>query len=329
MLRNIVCLLIVVCIGSRVDAQFSPAAGQIGSSAIHMDSSCFVSWAVNCNIQRGYVNISDTTFAYNETVFASYGADSDAIGKPNGQVVSLGDGGVALLEFVPSIANGPSWDFAVFENALTDVFLELAFVEISSDGENFFRFSATSLTPTDVQTGPFGNTNPEKINNLAGKYRTQYGTPFDLEELPDNPLLDKNDVRFVRLIDVVGSINPDYATYDSHGDIINDPWPTAFNSSGFDLDGIGVINNSLNTSITEVETNSVNVFPNPSKDILNIVSSEPIKICLLIAMDGSEIIRTTPSSNTFSISLNGLHSATYTLVLISNYSTTRHRVIKI
>lgn len=329
MLRNIVCLLIVVCIGSRVDAQFSPAAGQIGSSAIHMDSSCFVSWAVNCNIQRGYVNISDTTFAYNETVFASYGADSDAIGKPNGQVVSLGDGGVALLEFVPSIANGPSWDFAVFENALTDVFLELAFVEISSDGENFFRFPATSHTPTDVQTGPFGNTNPEKINNLAGKYRTQYGTPFDLEELPDNPLLDKNDVRFVRLIDVVGSINPDYATYDSHGNIINDPWPTAFNSCGFDLDGIGVINNTLNTSIKEIEKISIGIFPNPTRNFLNIVSSEEIKTCRLISLNGSEIIRTMPISNTFSIDLNGIPSSVYTLILISDFSTTTHRIIKL
>lgn len=329
MLRNFVCLLLIMCIGSRVDAQFAPAAGQPESTAIHVDSSCFVSWAINCQVQRGYITIADSSFAYNESVFASYGMDSDAIGKPNGQVVSLGDRGIALLEFIPPIANGSSWDFAVFENALNDTFLELAFVEVSSDGENFFRFPATSLTQTDVQTASFGTTNPEKINNLAGKYRSQYGTPFDLSELPDNSFLDKSKVRFVRLIDVVGSINPEYASYDSHGNIVNDPWPTLFNTSGFDLDGIGVINNSLNTSITEVEPNSVNVFPNPSKEILNIVSSEPIKICLLIAMDGSEIIRTMPISNTFSISLNNLPSAIYALVLISNYSTTRHRVIKI
>lgn len=329
MLRSIFCLLIAMCIGSRVDAQFAPAAGLPESTAIHVDSSCFVSWAVNCQVQRGYVTIADSNFAYNESVFASYGMDSDAIGKPDGQVVSLGDRGTALLEFNPPIADGPSWDFAVFENALNDTFLELAFVEVSSDGENFFRFPATSLTQTDVQTASFGTTNPEKINNLAGKYRSQYGTPFDLNELPDHPLLNKNEVRFVRLIDVVGSINPDFASYDSHGNIVNDPWPTLFNTSGFDLDGIGVINNVLNTSIIEVETNSVNVFPNPSKDILNMLSSEPIKICLLIAMDGSEIIRISPLSNSFSISLNGLPSAMYMLVLTSDFSTTRHRVIKI
>lgn len=329
MLRSIFCLLIAMCIGSRVDAQFAPAAGHTESTAIHVDSSCFVSWAVNCQVEKGYVTIADTSFTYNESAFASYGMDLDAIGKPNGQVVSLGDRGIALLEFTPPIANGPSWDFAVFENALTETFLELAFVEVSSDGENFFRFPATSLTQTDIQTASFGTTNPEKINNFAGKYISPYGTPFDLSELPDNSFLDKSKVRFVRLIDVVGSINPEYASYDSHGNIVNDPWPTPFNSSGFDLDGIGVINNTLNTSIKEIEKNYVEVFPNPSKDILNIVSTEPIKICILIAIDGSEIIKTNPLSNTFSISLNGLPSSMYMLILISDFSTTRHRVMKI
>ena len=43
------------------------------------------------------------------------------------------------------------------------------------------------------------------------------------------------------VVDVVGSIDPAYATYDSQGHAINDPWPTAFASSGFDFDAVGVL----------------------------------------------------------------------------------------
>ena len=32
-----------------------------------------------------------------------------------------------------------------------------------------------------------------------------------------------------------------YASYDSQGNIINDPFPTPFETGGFDLDAIGVI----------------------------------------------------------------------------------------
>ena len=108
-------------------AQFAPPAGQIGSTAIHADSNCFISWAMNCSIQRGFVNISDTTVQYNNSVYASYGEETDASGIADGIVVSLGDHGVATLEFDPPISNGDNWDFAVFENALNDTFLELAF----------------------------------------------------------------------------------------------------------------------------------------------------------------------------------------------------------
>jgi hypothetical protein len=62
-------------------------------------------------------------------------------------------------------------------------YLELAFVEVSSDGINYFRFPATSLTPTDNQVSNTAYMNAANINNLAGKYIGGYGTPFDLDEL--------------------------------------------------------------------------------------------------------------------------------------------------
>jgi hypothetical protein len=45
----------------------------------------------------------------------------------------------------------------------------------------------------------------------------------------------------VRIIDVVGSIDPAFGTRDSLGNLINEPFPTPFSSSGFDLDAVGVI----------------------------------------------------------------------------------------
>jgi len=46
----------------------------------------------------------------------------------------------------------------------------------------------------------------------------------------------------VKVIDVIGTIDPQYASRDSFGNIVNDPYPTPFGSCGFDLDAVGVIN---------------------------------------------------------------------------------------
>ena len=157
-------------------AQYPPAAGEPGSTAIHADSSCFVAWGASCVVERGYVNFSDTAVQAGGSNRASYGQPADACGQPNNLVVSLGDKGVAVLTFDFPIVNGTDWDFAVFENSLNNTFLELAFVEVSSNGIDYFRFPAVSLTQSDFQTTPFGETDPTKIDNLAGKYRSMYGT---------------------------------------------------------------------------------------------------------------------------------------------------------
>ncbi len=138
----------------------------------------------------------------------------------------------------------------MFENGFSDNFLELGYVEVSSDGTHFARFSSVSATSTAAQIGGFGSLDPTNLYNLAGKYRAGYGTPFDLAELAGTKNLDVNNVQFVRVVDVVGRIdaapgNPAYTpSLDSQGNIINDPYPTAFASGGFDLDGIGVLNAS-------------------------------------------------------------------------------------
>lgn len=251
---------------------FAPAAGVPGTTAIHKDSAVFVGWATSIELIRGYVNIADTNITYNGTNKASFGEPEYALGKATGNStlsVSLGDGGMATLGFDNPIFNGPGPDFAIFENSFSDTYLELAFVEVSSDGERFVRFPSVSLTPTHTQTGGFANTDPTQIHNLAGKYRVGYGTPFDLDDLRDSTGIDLNHIRFVRIIDVVGCIDCQHKSHDSNGNIINDPWPTAFHSGGFDLEAVGVIHVLQGTPVKNpgmtVES-QMRVYPNPAKE---------------------------------------------------------------
>jgi hypothetical protein len=138
----------------------------------------------------------------------------------------------------------------VFENSFSDTFLELAYVEVSSNGADFVRFPSVSLTQATTQVGGFGTLDPTNIHNLAGKYRGGFGTPFDLADLIPlaSPTLDLDSITHVRVVDVVGRINaapgnPGYSpSLDADGRIINDPYSTPFPSGGFDLDGVGVIN---------------------------------------------------------------------------------------
>lgn len=248
--------LYVVCTSGK--AQYAPAAGQTGSTAMSKDSSAFINWANACHVQRGLQDISTPSLG-----LATSGDSSMAAGKADLSALSLGDGGSAVCTFMFPIVNGPGADFAVFENSFSDTFLELAFVEVSSDGINYTRFTAHSLSDTSQQTGPFGFTDPTKLNNLAGKYRGGFGTPFDLQELAGKPGLDIQHITHVRITDVVGNLNKAYATYDGYGNKINDPWPTAFPSGGFDLDAIGVIHQNAPLAIHLYSKSNLGFFPNP------------------------------------------------------------------
>ncbi len=248
-------------------AQYAPQAGLPGSTAISASSNLLVGWASQCTVYRGFMDIANPSLGY-----ASTGDSSMAIGPADLGVVSLGDSGVAVLTFPHSIYNGDGPDFAVFENGFinasndSQAFLELAFVEVSSDGINYFRFPATSLTPDNVQIGNPDYLNASNLNNLAGKYIAMYGTPFDLEELAGNPGLDVNNVTHVRIIDVVGSITG-HSSRDNLGRIINDPYPTAFPSCGFDLDAVGLLNEVGITAVHSLQDDvTVSIFPNPATD---------------------------------------------------------------
>src|SRR5690554_4419820 len=277
-MRKLTFLLILLRLTLQAQS-YPPAAGQMGSTAISADSPLFVAWATGVEVTRGLIDISNPELQHNGSNYASYGQPEDALGPPTKQAVSLGDGGVAILTFEKPITDGPGFDFAVFENGFDDSFLELAYVAVSSNGVDYFRFPSHSQTQTQTQVGGFDPLDPTYINNLAGKYRALFGTPFDLSELEEDPNLDTDRITHVKIIDVVGSIDPLYARYDSYGNKINDPFATPFDSGGFDLDAVGVINQQ----VLEIDDNidfSIIIYPNPASYDLYINTKQSVQVTI-------------------------------------------------
>ena len=288
MKNSIICLFLFSSFTS-LWGQFPGKVGTLGSTAIHKDSSVFTSWATACTVYRGFQDISSENKAK-----ANAGDSLMATGKAgaNGSL-SLGDGGYAILTFAHPITNTSGADFAVFENAFDDQFLELAFVAVSSDGLNYVRFPATSYLQNLVQIGPFDAiSDPSKINNLAGKYRAMFGTPFDLEELKGIEALDINAITHVKISDVVGSINPSYASYDQYNNVINDPFPTPFASCGFDLDAVGVIH-SLSELKSLHKMIELSLYPNPisKEEATSIKCSEYIDAISIFESNGKLLFK--------------------------------------
>jgi hypothetical protein len=321
---------LMLCTSSWVFAQFAPQVGHEGTTAIHKDSSVFVNWATGYSVQRGWMNIADTTLGR-----AEVGDEASIPGKAGNGVVTLGDGGVAIVTFDHPIKNGVGFDFAVFENGFIDqtllpgnAFLELAFVEVSSDGINYFRFPAESLTDTSKQCSPFEALNASKIHNLAGKYLVNYGTPFDLDELKNIDGLDINSITHVKIIDVVGSINPAYLSRDSKGRIINDPFPTAFASGGFDLDAVGVIHENRLSSVAKIfDEPQVRVFPNPAKvnqDVMVHVNGSTQIQCFDVT---GRMIYVASHQQANGVSLSFAEAGIYFIKLINGNAQTIKRVV--
>ena len=180
---------------------------------ISKDSSYFVAWAT------GYTDVN-----YGLDVDVQWQTPSKALGQAQGissDIVSLGNGGDITLTFNTSISNKAGADFAVFENSFSETFLELAYVEVSSDGIHFVRFDNESLTTEMVSA--YGFVDPSKIKGLAGKYKLGLGTPFDLDKLSNKPLVlnhtvDVNHISYIRIVDIVGcddTTSPACSTYTS------------------------------------------------------------------------------------------------------------------
>ena len=214
-----------------------------------------------------------------------------ALGPATGEhfdIVSLGDlnqgqidagappGSITLTFNEPNniIRDKNGYDFVVFENGAPvdgpgdpgwgfvagEIFAELAWVEVSTDGANFVRFPPVSLTP--VFTGPYGSLDPDNLYNLAGRHVNQNGictgTPFDLGDICEDPKVlagqvDLNNIRFVRIVDIPGNgffqdqavgfidpnSDPNWKSYAANHPIY-DAWET-WGSGGFDLEAVCVL----------------------------------------------------------------------------------------
>jgi hypothetical protein len=212
---------------------FAGPPGADDTTAIALDDRGIVAWATG---------VTDLVFGA-ESTNEAYHDEANALGPATGvatDVLVLGDSGQVTLTFGVTINNGDGFDFAVFENGVSETFLELAYVEVSSDGETFARFASTYLGTQPVAS--FGAHDPRDIDGLAGKYPVGYGTPFDLSSLVDHPdveanVVDLDRVSHVRIVDVMG----DGSAQDSHGNPIYDPHPTV-DTAGFDLEAVAVLN---------------------------------------------------------------------------------------
>ncbi len=143
------------------------------------------------------------------------------LGSGSLDVLTLGEGGSVVLGFDVALRDGPGADLAVFENGFTfgagQVFAELGFVEVSSNGVDFARFPSAFAPPAAGGTpmGTFaglGGGMPV-VANVSVDPESPFdcahagGEALDLADLAGDPLVtggqvDLQDVRFVRLVDV-------------------------------------------------------------------------------------------------------------------------------
>ena len=172
-------------------------------------------------------------------------------------VLNIGVGGSVVVEFRDNVIyDGPGVDFTIFENPFyvggdfTRVFLEPAFVFVSSDGDEFTSFPANYIIPDPPLPG--GDDDPDHYTGFAG-IRPVFsnssngndpldpslsgGDAFDLADISEAAArkgIDLQNIRFIKIQDVRRKID-----VDQDGEII--PGSTYPTVNGFDLDAIGAI----------------------------------------------------------------------------------------
>jgi hypothetical protein len=200
----------------------------------------------------------DTDFSDPSTVQGAPEAWGDEGLGGSMDVINIGTGGSITVEFVDNVIfNGPGVDFVIFENSFyvggdfSKLFLEPAYVYVSSDGDNYTSFPV-NYTPPDPAL-PGGDDNPDNYINFAGIRpvfsNTQNGIdpldpsvsggdPFDLSDIIEEAEkrgIDLQNIRFIKIQDMIRRID-----VDKDGDII--PGSTYPLVNGFDLDAIAAIN---------------------------------------------------------------------------------------
>lgn len=317
MLKNVLSILFFLQT-INCHAQFAPQAGLAGSTAMYKDSISFVEWAGNCTINRGWMDIADTALGK-----VTLGNNLSATGKADGDVISLGDAGEAIYYFENPVIDLQGPDFAVFENGFMNpvdsnvAYLELAKVSVSNDGISWHEFKAICNNDTSIQFGGFGDyMDARNVYNFAGKYIGNYGTPFDLSELSSSGGLDVSNIRYIKITDVVGTINDTFCVRDNNQHKINEPYPTPFPSGGFDLDALGIIHEKYPTTIHENDMlQEVTIYPNPGKGLFLFHNDEQIISFKVYSISGNEVISCQHLTSN-EINLHSFHDGLYIVSML-------------
>jgi hypothetical protein len=193
---------------------------------------------------------------------------SNALGAPDGAgggggavtVHSLGVAGDLTLGFAVNLLDGPGADFLVAENpfatSVGQVYAELMFVEVSSNGTDYARFpsrffggdgSSFAINTVGFVSGLAGQTpvytNPSAPHLDPLDLVEAGGDAFDLAALRTHPLVingrvDLGAIARIRLVDVVSG-----QSVDSRGRTILDP-----SSGSADVDAVTLLHHSGNVA---------------------------------------------------------------------------------
>lgn len=271
---------VTVCAGPYTEPGVNGYVGEDGRHAEPADTNAVIN-----PIFRGWAT-SVVSYVPAPGVFAFWADPNKALGAATGNnldIVSLGDldqgqigqgaePGKITLSFSETIRDSNGYDFVVFENGLVSIyntgggsvagqmFAELGYVEVSSNGVDFVRFPSVSLTSGLV--GMYGTIEISDVYNLTGKHPNGNGvctgTPFDLIDIAEegivvSGIVDINNINYVRIVDIPGSgdfgdeavkhIDPDsWPVWDFYANNhpIYDAWLT-FESGGVDLEAVGVL----------------------------------------------------------------------------------------
>lgn len=257
---------------------------------------------------------------------------ANALGRPEGGVSgggsvlvhSLGVDGYLTLGFGVHLVDGPGADLIVSENpfvvAVGQVYAELMFVEVSSNGVDFARFPSRYF---GGDGSSFAINTPGFVSGLAGQTPVFASAPgvdaqdvveaggdaFDLADLRTHPLVISGAVNLhaiaqVRLVDVVST-----HSQDSRGRVILDP-----SSGSADVDGVTLIHDANNVSPNGPEVD----LHIPADGNLTLTISDPDGIgdldpaSLRMSLYGQTI---DPASLIAVMTLQNVHAHGFTLVL--------------
>jgi len=229
-------------------------AGPYDEAGLDKDDPNIIAWATGYENYQPADNVDPTWQDPTKALGPATGSNTDIVCLGERDVASSDPPGEITLTFDVTIRNRAGYDLVVYENGFESgggLFAELAYLEVSSDGETWARFPSVSLTAESP--GGYGTIDPTDVFNLGGKHPNAYdaslGTPFDLDDLYGETavidgLIDLDDLHYVKVVDVPGGGNyfdeaEAWGYADDHA--IYDAYPTS-GSGGFDLEAVGVVN---------------------------------------------------------------------------------------